>query len=390
MVVKLPKGAATPPLSQSRYQDMGCSLMYHSIHVRKMRIESEASRRGSDVHAVVARYMDHLNITRQKTDYKKLQELSEDSGEEAREILGTFLETWFCDPEKIYDTELYIALDEDFNVIEFHGQANREDPRPEGAAYEATLDLVIMDTDVDATIDDWKTFHQIVDAESFQSKLYPLMLFCLNPKLKTVTFILNFVRYGDATRSVSYTREDVPKLKKIAERERRRQVDLETKSVGQLKATPGSHCIWCPILMTECPMKQINPFSNLTPEERVGFAIWMKSANKENNAHLKYFAAEKGPIPYRDANGVLYEAGFVKGEKVTFPLIGSVPILTKYLNGNPGDKKFVQNLNISGLATPLKAKKRGDLAGDMESVKETTTVTKFKIGQPGEREDDDD
>jgi hypothetical protein len=45
---------------------------------------------------------------------------------------------------------------------------------------------------------------------------------CLNPSLQRVKFVLEFVRYG-ASRSVEYTRGDLPWLKKLAERERERQ-----------------------------------------------------------------------------------------------------------------------------------------------------------------------
>jgi hypothetical protein len=58
------------------------------------------------------------------------------------------------------------------------------------AAYEGTLDLVMLDSFVEAEIDDWKSYYQIIEADTFQSKLYPLLLMCLNPSLEQVKFAL--------------------------------------------------------------------------------------------------------------------------------------------------------------------------------------------------------
>jgi hypothetical protein len=47
-----------------------------------------------------------------------------------------------------------------------------------------------------AEIEDWKSYYQIIDAETFQSKFYPLLLMCLNPSLERVKCVLEFVRHG--------------------------------------------------------------------------------------------------------------------------------------------------------------------------------------------------
>jgi hypothetical protein len=82
----------------------------------------------------------------------------------------------------------------------------------------------------EAEIDDWKIYYQIIDAETFQSKLYPLLLMCLNPSLERVKFVLEFVRYG-VSRSVEYTRRDLSWLKELAQRERTRQRKLHESTV---------------------------------------------------------------------------------------------------------------------------------------------------------------
>jgi hypothetical protein len=102
---------------------------------------------------------------------------------------------------KILATELHIALDENFLPIE------HPDDEAQIAEFEGTLDLVMIHSLTEAEIDDWKNYYQVILADTFQSKFYPLLLMCLNPSLERVKFVLEFVRYG-ASRAVEYTRKD--------------------------------------------------------------------------------------------------------------------------------------------------------------------------------------
>jgi hypothetical protein len=118
----------------------------------------------------------------------------------------------------------------------------------------------------EAEIEDWKSYYQIIDADTFQSKFYPLLLMCPNPSLERVKFALEFVRYG-ASRCVEYTRGDLPWLKELAQRERSRQRklhELAASDESDLKVFPGRHCTWCPLLLNGCPVAQTNPYSQMT------------------------------------------------------------------------------------------------------------------------------
>jgi hypothetical protein len=104
---------------------------------------------------------------------------------------------------------------------------------------------------------------------------------CLNPFLESVKFVLEFVRYG-ASRSVEYTRKDLPWLKELAQRERARQRKLHGLNRSRkLKTSPGRHCTWCPLLLN---------------------AIWLQEAEKHNSKVLKGRMVKRGPIHYRDGN----------------------------------------------------------------------------------------
>jgi hypothetical protein len=159
-----PQAHRFPPLSQSRRGDMGCEALYVHKHIQCARLgESEAAARGIEIHQILATYLNHLVRTRCATDLGAFDALMRGAGGEAREVLEKFRDNHAFDPEKILATELHIALDKDFLPIE-----TSEDRQ--AAEYEGTLDLVMVHSLTDAEIDDWKSYYQIIDADTFQSK----------------------------------------------------------------------------------------------------------------------------------------------------------------------------------------------------------------------------
>jgi hypothetical protein len=148
---------------------------------------------------------------------------------------------------------------------------------------------------VDGEIADWKSYFQVIDADTFQSKFYPLLLMCLNPSLERVKFVLEFVRYG----VLNTRRRDLPWLKELAQGERARQRRLrESVAFGnrELKASPGRHCTWCPLLLSGCPIAETNPYGQITGEQRLQFALWLKEAEKHNTKVLKEMTVMGGPF----------------------------------------------------------------------------------------------
>jgi len=288
-----------PPLSQSRRGDMACDFLYVHKHVQSTRVAgSEAAERGIEIHKILATYLNHLVQTKRSTDLEAFDSLMKAAGSDAREVLERFRGNHLFDPETILATELHIQLDQDFRPIE------KSDDEERTVEYEGTLDLVQLHSLAEAEIDDWKSYYQIIDADTFQSKLYPLLLMCLNPSLENVKFALEFVRYG-ASRSVEYTRKDLPWLKELAQRERARQRrlhELDASGERDLKASPGRHCTWCPLLLNGCPVAKTNPYSQMTAQERLRFALWLQEAEKQNTKVLKDLMVERGPIRYRDGN----------------------------------------------------------------------------------------
>jgi hypothetical protein len=269
---------------------------------------------------------------------------------EAHEVLERFRDNHAFDPEKVLATELYIALDENFLPIEHLGDAGQIEE------YEGTLDLVMLHSLTEAEINDWKSYYQIIDADTFQSKFYPLLLMCLNPTLERVKFALEFVRYG-ASRSVEYTRKDLTWLKELAQRERMRQRKLHQRASSgslSLKASPGRHCTWCPLLLNGCPVAKTNPYARMTAEKRLRFALWLQEAEKQNTRVLKDLMVKRGPIKYRNGNQCEYLADFVPVEKKFYPYRDALSILDEWFKAHPEEAALRDKLTISGSLPPSK------------------------------------
>ena len=369
-----------PPLSQSRHGDMACEALYVRKHVHCARLgESEAAARGIEIHQVLATYINHLVRTRRATDLEVFDGLVKGAGTEAREVLEKFRDSHAFDPEQILATELHIALDENFLPI--------EDPVDDGqnAEYEGTLDLVMLLSLTEAEIEDWKSYYQIIEADTFQSKFYPLLLMCLNPSLEHVKFVLEFVRYG-VSRFVEYTRKDLPWLKELAERERMRQRKLHRRASSgslDLKASAGRHCTWCPLLLNGCPVAETNPYARMTAEKRLRFALWLQEAEKQNTRVLKNLMVERGPIKYRDGNQNEYSADFVSVEKRFYPYRDALSILDEWFKAHPEERALKDRLTISGLSSALKAEKRAELVQKLADVVDVHVETELRIGRGG-------
>jgi len=166
--------AETPaPLSQSRQGDMACEAVYRFKHVRREKIaESEPATRGIEIHRIVATYTEHLVKVRRALDLEMFDQLMKSASNEAREVLERFRDNHAFEPETVLATELYIALDEDFRPI---GDSLSDEGNPNTKitvvpACEGTLDLVILHSLTTADIEDWKSYYQVIDADTFQSK----------------------------------------------------------------------------------------------------------------------------------------------------------------------------------------------------------------------------
>ena len=367
-----------PPLSQSRQGDLACETLYVRKHVLGGRLaDSGPATRGIEIHQILATYINYLARTSRATDLEMFDTLMRGAGAEARDVLERFRDDHAFEPEKILATELRITLDQHFLPIERPGTDGRV------AEYEGTLDLVMLHSFTEAEIDDWKSYYQVIDADTFQSRLYPLLLMCLNPSIERVKFALEFIRYG-VSRCVEYTRKDLPWLKELAQTERARQRKLHELAFAgalDLKASPGRHCTWCPLLLNGCPVAETNPYGQMSAEERLRFTLWLQQAEKQNTAVLKDLLVESGPVRYRDENHTEYVAGFVPTKKRFYPFGGAAPVLDEWFVIHPDEGGLRHKLTISGLSSALKAPRRAELARKLAAIAEVRVETDLRIGR---------
>lgn len=386
MATPTTQATAIPPLSQSRYELMACPHLYRErVILGRKEPDNPYAMRGTEIHSAIANYVHHLVETRQPSDYEVFTSVCRGLSEEAVEVLESMREWLIIEPETVLGTEMYLALDEQLEpIIPLDGQ----DLILVAPNFEGTLDYVQLTKADEAEIFDWKSYYQVIDADTFQAKLYPLLVFKHYPTIRVVRFILQFVRYG-VQRSIEYTRDDLPKLEKAAKLARTRQQELHstqgmviTKAglMVPAAAMPGRHCAWCPKLMGNCPIREINPYTNQSVEDRVKFGVWLQAAKKQNDQVLKDLVMAQGPVKVRDDNGNAYEADFMLTEKSSYPA-SVLPIVAEM------DPALIEKLTIGGLSSPLKAKKRAPLAEALAPHIRSTPQTRFGIRGTDEDEE---
>lgn len=393
-----------PPLSQSKHEDIACPENYIIKHKDSVvPADSLFSDRGNEVHGTMSKYV--MGCTKHKvaSNWGFFDRLAEAAGPDAGVILDGMRDNMVVDWKHVYDCELWLCLDDDLNVVAVPEQmqhasreAKKEWAQANGVAYEGTLDVLMFPDETKAHIDDYKSHWRPFDADTFQSKLYPFLVFIYFPSVQEVTFELIFVRFKNARRSVTYTREDLPKLATEIERSRKRQKEFHVLAETNRKsipALPGTHCIYCPHLpKLTCPLGKMNPYEpSMTLEDRLKQVVWMQQARPYHldiiKAHVEQF---NQPVTFDDGNGQRQVAAFQPTESGYFPLIDTANMLQEWVECGD-DPTLLNGLRVgsSQLKSKLKAKKRAALdqrIRDTVMVKETKV--KFSIKSPDGSTDD--
>jgi hypothetical protein len=283
-------------------------------------------------------------------------------GRDTRDILEGYLPGFQIDPEKVLHVEERLYLD-----------ANLEPTKDAGAAIiSCQPDIILLEGADAARIPDFKSQFRIVDAsEFFQSQAYSLVVFQRYPFLREITFELAFVRYGNAKRSVTYTRsEHLEHLKKAVLKARQRQVELHQQAMSGNLEPPvgGSHCVGCPIRITTCPFVAINDYS-MSPEKLTLFAEWAKGAYEYARGILKdLFLEDKAP-QIVDPQGNVHQAGYTRRREREIALTDKAREIIHDWNLAHEKKQDLEGkMTIGGLSSYLKAKFRQPLLAQLEEA----------------------
>lgn len=380
-----------PPLRQSMVETAACPRAYAEIYINgKVQPDSIPSERGSDIHRVMSRYVDYCVRERTESDWIKFNELASAAGPVAGPILDGLRDSYEVDWQHVYGTEITLRLAEDFEPcappVEMAVQKYRL--HEEDAAYEGTLDAILLSNDgTRAKIVDYKSHPAVFEADSFQSTLYPFMLFKHLPDLETITFELVFVRYTNCVRTVTWKRTDMPEMQATISRARERQ-RITHENPDDALALPCKSCTYCPLAKNlTCPIADWNEYTTLSNSDRLRAIEFYRRMRSLHMPVLKAHAEVNGPISYRDGNGRVYEYGPQEVPSTRYPLDRTtIQVLDDY-SAATGESWESWNLDISSTAlkAKLKAKKRTTLREVFEeSLIETSTKPKFAVRTPDE------
>jgi PD-(D/E)XK nuclease superfamily len=356
-----------PPLSQSMYESMACPASYQTRYVWGIQsLANQYSELGQEVHRCMSEYVTHLRAEEREEDWPYFEKNLTRFTQEAQDILRGFIGKMTFDPRTILSTELRFEY-------------------PDAAG---TPDLITMESPVDATIWDYKSYFEIIEANTFQSKLYPLLLFRHNPALETVRFVLVFMRYGQ-TREVTWTRDHVPFLETILRDARARQIEIHEQKEAAT-AVPGRVCETCPLLRTRrCQVDDWNPHAVMDDDDRLSYVIFLSSALKANNAILRDVARYR-PVTTSDANGNEYQARFVSAEQRLLPLDPTIAVLDRHLQTTGENLREKTCVSRTSLRSLRSAKKRAALDTALREIERIKPKTKFKISGISSSEENDD
>lgn len=411
-------------LTQTAYESMACPHGYGLVHIEGLKPpDTLASKRGTDIHAIMAAYSEHCSARRVPMDLNYFDGLLMDTGEDAAAIMQNAGESIKVDFQNFFAAEVSMGMDEDFkptysidhdgNVVQFRADlwggspsANFKKPMVCGIAD----DIALFPGGRTARIRDYKSHPRPFEPTTFQAKLYALMLFLHMPELQEVEFVLVFVRYTNIVRPIKFHREQVPELKDEVLRVRNRQKGYHqtyrTDGLEGLPAFAGTHCTYCPAVSNplKCPISSMNPMMEMTPQERLNYRLWYSAMSRANNQIMSQMVEGTGEtITATDANGKRYSFGPVEVEQVTYPLFAwngvgfDMPILDAlqtWMDTAPEDclptkrspVPWLAKLRIGAteLNQYLKANKREVVHNNIKDLAERKNAVQFKVSRDAE------
>jgi hypothetical protein len=419
--------------------------MYTEIFIKGNRPPSGLdAARGTEIHKTMAEYLSHCARKSVGMDLDAFEKYSHGSGPQAYKILSGLRDGYIVDWNQFFAAEISMALDEYFRPTDI-AKVMEGIVKSSGlpAVYQGTLDgLYIFREELKILIDDFKSHVRPYSPDDPKYKAqgdeYATFVLIYFPWVQTVEFRLTFVRYKNLTRSVSYTREDLPKLIEglKAARERQKLIHEKYDAGQEIEAISNDNCVYCPLLSNlKCPISQWNPLMQLSPEEWVKFDLFYSAFSKVNRARMKALVQGTGKnITLRDYNGKAYVYGPNETESSVYPLFQGtgksiamrcdcgavfdyvpedglcptcqdrkvVPILPivdelmSYGEGNVKDTEWFGKLVISSteLNSKLGAKKRSFLDQSCNDKADKVTKVKMKVSKPldalPESEDEED
>jgi hypothetical protein len=232
-------------------------------------------------------------------DVEAFDRFAKGVGSGAAKILSGMRDSYEVNFKALFATEVMMSLDDKFQPTDITESMEGAVPDSgEEPAYQGTADAIyVFRNEHRIVIDDLKTHPRPFDpTDTLQGRMYALLCFMHFPWVQEIKFRLIFTRYRNLIREATYLRADLPGLIDTVRSARyRQQLIHDDHDAGrEIKATAGSHCMYCPLLAdASCPVAESNSAMQLTMEQRVNFAIWYSQFNRVNNAVLKVMSTRQ-------------------------------------------------------------------------------------------------
>lgn len=398
-----------PPWHQSTEFMTSCPTFYAEAEIKGNKLPGGMeSARGNEIHHTAAKYAAYCAENQIPMDLNMFDHLAKGAGPVAASILAGMRDTLRIDWKNLIATELPLSLDENFRPTDVEeALAGICVSSGKTAHYSGKLDNFYgFREEYSAEITDYKSHPRPFEpSETLQAKTYTVFVFAHFSWVQKITFRLIFVRYANLTRSVTFTREDMPKLIEALKsaRERQKIIHADYDAGKELEAIAGNHCLYCPLLANAtCPIAKWNPAMNLTPEQRLNFSLFYSQFSRANNKAMKEYVDGTGKsIRLLDYNGKAYLYGPVPSEGKIYPLFKAladglevnnqgrpvlpvVELLIDHAHAFPEDTAWMKKLVISSteMNSYLGAKKRVLLDQAVSDVSEKVSRVKLAVSKP--------
>jgi hypothetical protein len=364
------------PLTQSKFEQMACEYSYGAQAIEgRHTAGSEASWRGQEVHAVMAKYVEWCGENKVAGDWGVFDAIAATISLEAGRICDGLRDRFLVDYDHIIACEDTILLDENFRPV----------ASILNAAYKGTLDALYMLSETEALIEDYKSHPMPFEPDTFQSIQYPVLVFQKLPEVQKVTFRLRFVRWN-VTREVTWSRADLPKMMAEMARARARQKKTWESyqfngGLGGLHVSPHAGCHYCPLLqMGDCPVADVNPHSQDVVELVRELQFLRKRSQFVTQILKDAHQAMGWPIVATDDNGTEMSFGTAAHESLRYPATRVLPLVQQWAVAT-NDGAFLQSLSIrsTDIKSKLATKKRASLEHEVEQVLEKSTKTRTEL-----------
>jgi hypothetical protein len=417
-------GSEIPPHHQSTVEKMNCHVLYGEDQIKRRRQPGGMeSARGLQIHRTMSHYAGHCKERKVSMDLEAFEHFRQGAGPHAAKILSGLRDGYQVDFQHLIGTELNFRLDGKYRpttplvkLKSYSTIALSTDP----TEFEGTLDsLYGFPQEYRMVIEDYKSHPRPFMPDDpdhvMQGIEYAVFVFMHFPWVERITFRLIFVRYRNCTRETDFFRKDLTKYLEALRASRDLQKSIHKKyDAGEiLEATPGNHCLYCPLLTPRtCPIAEFNPALQHTMEDRMRFYLWYQQFSKANtkvmNAHIQ---ATGRSIIVKDGNGRPYMYGPKETQSKVYPIFErdldtggilydqqgrpSLPIiehLMDHAHSDPDDTEWMLKLVISStkMNSALKANSRVVLDQQLKDDVFVVTKTPMKVTRPSAEEEEEE